>query len=62
MAVGLFNLSGEPAPMEFSYRDIGIPRPAKLRDLWAHQDITPEGDAYRALVPAHGVVLLRVER
>jgi len=30
------------------------------RDLWAHKDVQFAGGAYSAMVPSHGVLLLRV--
>ena len=32
----------------------------KARDVWAHQDVQFAGGAYRAPLPSHGVLLLRV--
>ncbi len=61
-AVGLFNLSGELAYMELAFKAIGIPHPRKLRDLWAGQDITPNGATFKTLVAGHGVALLLVQR
>jgi alpha-galactosidase len=60
-AVGLFNLSGEPALLELPYNSVGPHKPRKLRDIWAAQDIKPDGDSYKTLVVAHGAVLLRLE-
>jgi alpha-galactosidase len=59
-AIGLFNLSGEPALLELPYKSVGALKPRKLRDIWAAQDITPDGESYKTLVVAHGAVLLRL--
>lgn len=61
IAVGLFNTSIAPAPMTLTYGSIGIAHPRKVRDVWAHADIKPDGASYTALVPEHGAVLLRIE-
>jgi alpha-galactosidase len=61
-AVGLFNLSGVPAPIELSYKAVGLQHPRKIRDIWAARDIAPDGDTFQALVAPHGVILLRLER
>jgi alpha-galactosidase len=61
-AVGLFNLSDVPAYIELPYKTLGLRVPRTLREIWAAQDIKPEGDAYKTLVAAHGVALLRLER
>jgi alpha-galactosidase len=58
-AVGLFNLSDLPANMEVATADLGMTGPLKMRDLWAGKDLG-KLSRYRAVVPAHGVVLLQV--
>ena len=40
--------------------DLGFERISKLRDLWAHADLSVVGEPYSADVPSHGVVLLRI--
>ena len=32
----------------------------KVRDLWKHEAVTMEGDVFKATVPSHGVVLLKI--
>lgn len=59
-AVGLFNLSGEPALMTLPYSLVGS-TPDAMRNVWTHEDIAPKGDGFTTLVPGHGVVLLRLE-
>ncbi|GAA0532533.1 alpha-galactosidase [Rhizomicrobium palustre] len=56
VAVGLFNRSATPQEIALNWQEIGLPVPAKLRDLWAHQDVTASAQYD---VPAHGVILLR---
>jgi alpha-galactosidase len=62
-AVGLFNRSDKDATITVTWTDLGIQgTPKHARDLWEHTDIklekkTPE---YKATVPGHGVVLLRI--
>jgi hypothetical protein len=36
--------------------------PVGARDLWAHGDVKLSGPAYSVMVPAHGVVMLRVPK
>jgi alpha-galactosidase len=61
-AVGLFNLSGVPAYLELPYKSLRRGAPRTLRNIWEAADIKPDGDSYKTLVPAHGVVLLRLGR
>ncbi|THD64382.1 glycoside hydrolase family 27 protein [Phenylobacterium sp.] len=58
-AVGLFNLSDQPSYVEVSYAAVGFKTPVKTRDVWAAKDLGAK-TSYRALVPGHGVVLLRL--
>jgi len=58
-AVGLFNLSDQPAYLEVSFADLGFAGPVKARDLWAGKDLGALA-GYKVAVPAHGVVVLRV--
>jgi alpha-galactosidase len=60
-AVGLFNRSDQPAYIEVAFKDVGVARPSKVRDVWLARDVKAEAGRYKALVPSHGVVLLRVE-
>ncbi len=62
-AVALFNRGATAAPITIRWAELGIdPRGAKVRDLWAHQDIVARTPEQVLTVPAHGVVLLRVGR
>jgi alpha-galactosidase len=59
-AVALFNRGGDSANMTVKWADLGLKEaPKKLRDLWARQDLKASGPDYSAVVPGHGVVLLR---
>ena len=62
-AVLLFNRGSAPAEIAFTWEQLGYPSrlKAKLRDLWKHQDLKPVAGRYGASVPAHGVVMLRVD-
>jgi len=59
-AAGLFNRGESPARMTLRPADIGIASFLKLRDLWAHADVASTTE-FSGEVPAHGVILLRVE-
>jgi alpha-galactosidase len=59
-AVLLFNRNAEPAKMYVDWEDLGIYRPVTARDLWAHRDLGVLSGEYSTIVPAHGVVMLRV--
>jgi alpha-galactosidase len=61
VAAGLFNRGSSPAPMTLESRQLGLEGRIKARDLWNHKDLSLANGAYTAMVPAHGVVLLRLE-
>jgi alpha-galactosidase len=58
-AVGLFNTSDLPANMAVDFAAAGFKAPVRARDVWAAKDLG-KLKSYRAVVPAHGVVLLRL--
>jgi alpha-galactosidase len=60
-AVVLLNRASVPTMMTANWGRIGLKtKQARVRDLWAHTDSTAVTDHYGALVPSHGVVMLRV--
>ena len=59
-AIALFSRSAEAAKITVKWTDLGRKSaPAYLRDLWTHSDLSPDGEEYSAVVPPHGVVMLR---
>jgi alpha-galactosidase len=60
VAVGLFNRGDQPAEMTVEWNSLGLPGKKLVRDLWRHQAVAISGDKYSAVVPKHGVVLLKV--
>jgi alpha-galactosidase len=59
-AVGLFNRGESEFKMTLDMAAIGISGPAKVRDLWKHQDVGTANGSYTAAVAKHGVVMLKV--
>jgi alpha-galactosidase len=60
-AIGMFNRSGEPAKIAVKWSELGLKiAPSRVRDLWARSDVKVDGSEYSAMVPPHGVVMLRV--
>lgn len=62
LAVGLFNGIRSPAKMTLKLSVAGWHSPAAARDLWAHRNIEEIHREYTVMVPAHGVVMLRLSR
>ena len=61
VAVGLFNRNDQASEMSVKWPSIGLGRmKIQVRDLWKHEDVPPAADGYTSMVPAHGVVMLRV--
>ncbi len=59
-AVALFNRHIYPYPMTVQLKEVGIGNSAHARDLWSHKDLGTVQGSYTAVVPAHGVVMLRL--
>jgi alpha-galactosidase len=59
-AVGIFNRFDWPQDIAFSFRELGFKGGVKVRDIWAAKDLGTLQNKYKAHVPPHGVVLLRV--
>jgi alpha-galactosidase len=58
-AVALFNRGAADAEMTVNWAELKL-KPGHARDLWEHRDLKLAGAEYKATVPAHGVLLLRV--
>ena len=59
-AVGLFNRAFTPRRITLRLSTVGFGPNAKLRDLWAHKDVTATNGVYSVVVPKHGVVMLKI--
>lgn len=60
VAVGLFNGIRVPAKMTLKLESVGWHGAATARDLWAHRNLGEIHGEYTAMVPGHGVVMLRL--
>lgn len=60
VAVALFNGIRSPTEMTLKLSAIGWNGPAVARDLWAHKNVGQIAGEYTVMVPAHGVVMLRL--
>ncbi len=61
-AVCLFNRSEEEAEFGFTWSEVGLPQNIdfKLRDLWLKEELGKFDGEYKAIVPSHGVVVVKV--
>jgi hypothetical protein len=59
-AVGLFNRYFVEHRGRIDWSTLGIAGPQQVRDAWRQLDLGTHADGYEAIVPSHGVVLLRV--
>lgn len=59
-AVGIFNRNSIPMTLDVDSKLLGPGKVSSMRDLWAHADLRPSGSAFHALIPPHGVILLRI--
>jgi alpha-galactosidase len=59
-AVGLFNRGEFPAEVEASWAVIGVSGKRIVRDLWRQRDIGEFANGYKATLPRHSGILVRV--
>jgi alpha-galactosidase len=61
-AVLLFNRSETEQDIPFEWYEVGLPQNLKMqvRDLWQKQELGRFEGAYKATVPSHGVVMVKV--
>ena len=59
-AVGLFNRHHAPLEIVLDFQQIGFKGKVRVRDVWAASDLGTLTKEYRATVPRHGVVLLKI--
>jgi alpha-galactosidase len=59
-AVGLFNLTKQPAPLAVTWAELGISGKQHVRDLWRQKDLGKFKREFQAEVPPHGVVYVRL--
>jgi alpha-galactosidase len=62
IAVGLFNLGDGERELAVSWQDLGIAGWRRARDVWRQKDAGRVAGAYQAVVPRHGVALVRLFR
>ena len=61
-ALAIFNRGAAPAMVTRPWVELGIGPKSKVRNLWEHKPIVVEGTEYSAMIPGHGVVMMRVSR
>jgi alpha-galactosidase len=59
-AVGLFNLDDDPQEVTAKWSDLKIDGKRIVHDLWRQKDVGEFSDEYKATVPPHGVVLVKI--
>jgi len=59
-AVGLFNRGEDAATVTAQWADLGLKGKRIVRDLWRQQDLGEFEGEFKASVPRHGVVLVRL--
>jgi alpha-galactosidase len=60
VAVGLFNRGYEPAEVTAKWADLRIRGKHVVRDLWQKRDLGEFDDEFRATIPGHGSMLIRI--
>ena len=61
-AVGLFNRGKNPADVSADWSELKLSGEHNVRDIWREKDLGPSIGSFSALVPAQGVVMVRISR
>jgi alpha-galactosidase len=59
-AVGLFNIAEAQLKITVAWSQLGLTGLQRVRDLWRQQDVNDAKEQFTALVPRHGVALIRL--
>lgn len=59
-AVGLFNRGETPAPVVARWEHLGLTGRHAVRDLWRQKNLGHYNGEFKATVPRHGVLLIRI--
>ncbi len=59
-ALGLFNLSETKGTLAVDWAELGLSGPRQVRDLWRQKDLPVVDGKIKAVVPRHGVLLMRL--
>ncbi len=60
IALAFFNKGGQAAGTSISWTQAHMKMPKKARNLWTHQEVNVAVPRFRANIPAHGTVLLKL--
>ena len=60
MAVGLFNLGPQSAPVAVTWREMSLHGSCQVRDLWRQKDLGAFEHSFGGTVPSHGVLFVRI--
>ena len=58
--VALLNRSANAATISVKWKDLNLLSIVSVRDLWKHTDLEKTDSIFTALIPSHGVVMLKV--
>jgi alpha-galactosidase len=61
-AVGIFNVSDKFQTITLNWSDLGISGYTKVRDVWRQKYLITDNETFKAVVPTHGVVLVKVSK
>ena len=62
LAVGIFNIGKQTRKYSLPLEKLGLDGAATVRDLWRQKDLGIFKKAFHAVVPPHGVVLIKVAK
>lgn len=60
VAAGLFNRDEKPAEVNLAFNEAGLSGKLMVRDLWRQKDIGRYSENFKAVVPAQGVIMVKI--
>lgn len=61
VAALLINRGEDAENITANFKDLGLSGTKSVRDLWAHKDLGQFTDSFSAVVPRHGVVMVKIK-
>ena len=62
LALALFNQGSEPATVTADWSEINLSGKQRVRDLWRHKEMGIYEQKFSALIPSHGVVMVKLSK
>ncbi|HEY1684186.1 MAG TPA: glycoside hydrolase family 27 protein [Tepidisphaeraceae bacterium] len=59
-ALSIFNTEVHPMDMTVNFKELGLPRKVRIRDLWQRKDLGTFHNSFTVTLPRHGAMMLKI--